>query len=237
MAVDMQAAVGRRRTATTSSAPARSGSSAEGFVDPVRGRRSWRYTAGAVAAILAGGLLAVGVYTQAQHTVTVLTTADTVPRGHTFTARDLTTLTITPGQRIAGFTTGQAAQVIGKVATVTLPAGSMITRTAVAAALPVASGQAVVGIAVKSSQMPATDLTAGDEVVVTPIAGQAGTVVSKQAAPVDVTAVVVDAPVSDPTTSLVVVDVSVPSSEASDLAGRAAAGQVALYLTSSGTGR
>lgn len=235
MAVAVQAAAGRRRPAATRSD--RTGPTADGFVEPVRGRRSWRYTAGAVAAILAGGVLAVGVYTQAQHTVTVFTTAGTVERGHTFTARDLTTLTITPGQRVTGFTTGQAAQIIGNVATVTLPAGSMITRTAVAASLPVASGQAVVGIAVKPSQMPAIGFAAGDQVVVTPIAGQGGTVVSKQAAPVDVSAVVVDAPVTDPTTGLVVVDVSVTSSEASDLAGRAAAGQVALYLTGTGTGR
>jgi hypothetical protein len=238
MAVDVPAVVGRIRTATgRTPKPAGPDPTADGLVEPVRGRRSWRYTAGAIAAILAGGLLAVGIYTQAQHTVTVFTTAGTIERGHTFAARDLSTLTIAPGQPVAGFTTAQAAHIVGKVATVTLPAGSMITRTAVAAALPIPSGQAVVGIAVKPSQMPATVLTVGDDVVITPIAGQAGTVVSKRAAPVDVVAVVTAAPVTDPATGLVVVDVSVASSEASDLAGRAAAGQVAVYLTSSTAGR
>lgn len=208
----------------------------DGFVDPVRSRRSWRYTAGAIAAIVAGGLLAVAVYTQVQQTVTVFTVSGTVQRGATFTARDLATITVTPGQRIDGYTSGQAAQIIGKIAAVTLPAGSLITRSAVVDRLPIDDGHAVVGVAVKASQMPATGLEAGDQVVITPIAGQTGMVESKESAPVDVAATVVDAPVADPTTGLVVVDVSVTSPEASDVAGRAAAGQVAIYLTG-GDGR
>lgn len=233
MASDVVTVAGRARGKRR---PGLAGEGVEGFVDPVRSRRSWRYTAGAVAAILAGGLLAVTLYTQARQTVTVFTVAGTVQRGATFTAGDLATITVTPGQRIDGYTPGQAAEVVGKVAAVTLPAGSLITRGAVAARLPIGGGRAVVGVAVKASQMPATRLTAGDQVVVTPIAGQNGTVESKGAAPVDVAATVIDAPTTDSTTGLVVIDVSVPSSEASDVAGRAAAGQVAVYLTG-GNGR
>ena len=210
--------------------------SLQGVVEPVRSRRSWRYTAGAAAAILAGGLLSAALYSQGQRTETLFTLARTVQRGETITARDLTTITVTPGQRIDGYAPAQAASLIGRVAAITLPAGSLVTRSAIARQLPIGEGRAVVGVAVKASQMPATGLSAGDRVVITPIAGQEGTVESTRAAPVDVAATVAAAPTTDPVTGLVVVDVTVPVAEASDVAGRAAAGQVAVYLIG-GTGR
>lgn len=207
-----------------------------GLVDPVRPRRSWRYTAGAIAAILAGGLLSVSIYTATQQSESVFVVASTIERGATFTAADLTTITVTPGQGIDGYTPTEAGQVIGKIAAVTLPKGSLITRASVAAQLPVPAGEAVVGIAVKPSQMPATALTAGDHVIVTPVARQNATIEQARSQPVDVHATVVAPPTTDPSTGLVVVDVTVSTADASDLAGRAAVGQVAIYLTS-GTDR
>lgn len=232
MAVDTAAV--RRRPPARGVGP--ESSPVAGLVDPVRPRRSWRYTAGAIAAILAGGLLSVSIYTAAQHTEAVFVVASTVERGATFTAADLTTITVTPGQRIDGYTPTEAGQVIGKVAAVTLPKGTLITHAAVVTQLPVPAGEAVVGIAVKPSQMPATALTAGDEIVVTPVASQNATVEQARSQPVDVHATVVAPPTTDPSTGLVVVDVTISTAEASDVAGRAAAGQVAIYLTS-GTDR
>ena len=206
-----------------------------GLVDPVRPRRSWRYTAGAIAAILAGGLLSVSIYTASQHAESVFVVASTMQRGATFTAADLTTIAVTPGQRIDGYTPSESRQIIGRVAAVALPRGSLITHAAVASQLPLPSGQAVVGIAVKSSQMPAIGLEAGDRVVITPVASQSATIAQTGTQAADVDATVVASPTTDPSTGLVVVDVTVSAADASDVAGRSAAGQVAIYLTS-GTG-
>lgn len=227
MAVDT--ATARRRVPSRDLQPGMS--SVAGLVDPVRPHRSWRYTAGAIAAIFAGGLLSVSIYTASQHSESVFVVASTIERGTTFAAADLTTLTVTPGQRIDGYTTTEAPQIIGKVAAVTLLKGSLITRSTVVTQLPVPSGKAVVGIAVKPSQMPAIGLTAGDRVVVTPVASQNATIEQPGNRPVDVDATVVAPPTTDPSTGLVTVDVTVSTAEASDVAGRAAAGQVAVYLT------
>lgn len=206
-----------------------------GLVDPVRPRRSWRYTAGAIAAILAGGLLSVSIYTASQKSESVFVVASTVERGETFTSADLTTITVTPGQRIDGYTLSESEQIIGRVAAVTLPKGSLVTHAAVATQLPVPAGQAVVGIAVKPSQMPAIGLESGDRVVITPVASQSATIAHTGPQAGDVDASVLAPPTTDPSTGLVVVDVTISAADASDVAGRSAAGQVAIYLTS-GTG-
>lgn len=203
-------------------------------VVPVRTRRSWGYTAAAVAAIVVGGMLSAQLYTNLQHTTTVFVTSTVIDRGTTITAQDLGTLQIAAGQPVSGFTPDQASQVLGKTAAVTLPKGSLLTTGAVTGAVSVPAGMAVVGVALKLSQMPSIGLHAGDRVVLTPIANQNTTVSSSPTAG-NVPATVSNRPTTDPTSGLTVVNVEVSQADAGDLAGRAAAGLVALYLAP-GTG-
>lgn len=228
-----------RQTAASAAAPTTlalagtPGPGAEAAVAPVRTRRSWGYGAGALAAITVGGLIGAFVYTSTQHTDEVWVVRATVDRGTTITAQDLAVMQIAHGQRTAGFT-GPAAKdrIIGKVAIVDLPQGSLVTAASIAKALPVPEGQALVGIALKTSQVPSAPLHAGDHVVVTPIAQQAGTVAAGSKAVADVSAVVATDPKPDSASGTVVVDVYVSATQASDIAGRAASGQVTLYLDS-----
>jgi len=200
-------------------------------VAPVRTRRSWGYGAGAIAAIIVGGLIGAFVYTGTQHSDEVWVVSKTVDRGDTITAQDLAVIDVAHGQRTAGFT-GAAAkdQIIGKVATVDLPQGSLVTRASIARKAPVPDGDAMVGVALKTTQLPAAPLHAGDKVVVAPIAQQAGTISAGSGKVKDVSAVVASDPKPDSASGTVVVDVYVSASSASDVAGRAAAGEVTVYL-------
>jgi hypothetical protein len=197
-------------------------------VFPVRARRSWGYGAAAIAAIVVGGLLSAFLYSSTQHSEQVFVVATALDRGQTIAAQDLTTITITPGQRIDAFTPAQAGQLIGKTITAALPKGSLLTHGAVADRLPIPAGEAIVGVALKPSQMPSTPISAGSRIVITPIAGQNATVKSTQAA--DVPATVVDQLATNQSTGLVIVNVYIASRDASDVAGRAAAGLVTLYV-------
>jgi hypothetical protein len=199
-------------------------------VAPVRRRRSRGYAAAAVAAIAAGGLLSALLWQSLQHTTTVFVTSTSVEQGATITANELTTLQIAAGQPVTAFSPAQARDVVGKTAAVALPAGSLVTPAALRSEMTVPAGKALVGIALKSSQMPSVPLHPGDEVVLTPVANLNTTVTSKTAG--DVPAVVADSPTADTASGATVVNVDVATADASDLAGRAAAGTVALYLVS-----
>ncbi len=137
-----------------------------------------------------------------------------------------------PGSRIDAL--------VGKRAAVALPAGSLLTADAVTDALPPATGQSLVGVALSPAQLPAEPLAAGDRVRVVDTPGSAGAAASAGSAaaagadaggPHAVPAVVVGVaqPREDGT---VVVDVTVPAGDAAGLAASASTGRVALVLDS-----
>jgi hypothetical protein len=196
-------------------------------VAPVRSRRPWVFGAGAVAAIIAGGLIGVFVYTSSQSTDQVFVTATDIDRGATLTAQDLTTISVTPNQQLNAFTRAQAEDLIGQTAAVELPKGSLITEQSVSPSLVVPEGQAMVGIALKPSQLPSAPLRAGDRIVITSIAQQGG---AEPTSADDVEAIIANATEKDQTSGLIIVNALVPQSAASDVASRAAAGMVTIYL-------
>lgn len=198
------------------------------LVDPVRTKRGWGYGFAAIAAIIVGGLLTMFVYIGLQHSDEVFVVNSTIDRGQTISATDLSVIQVAPNQRVAGFT--QSADIVGKVATVDLPKGSLVTPASIATALPIPSGKSLVGIALKRSQLPSTPLHAGDKVTIVPIAQQQGAVGSGASTPSNVQAIVATTDQVDQSSGLVVVNVYVSQSAAGDVAGRAAAGQVTLYV-------
>jgi hypothetical protein len=208
-------------------APAAAGAA----VAPVRTRRSWGYGAGAIAAIIVGGLVSLFLWTGTQHTTEVWVVSKTVDRGQAITAQDLAVIQVAPNQRTAGFAGPEARnQIIGKLAAVDLPQGSLITRDSITRTLPVPDGKSLVGIALKATQMPAYSLHAGDKVVIAPVAQQNGGALDPAKQPNDVNATIATDPKTDSTSGITIVNVYVSASSASDVAGRSAAGQVTIYL-------
>lgn len=200
-----------------------------GAIAPVRTRRSWVYAAGAAALIIVGGVASVFIYSTSSHTQQVFVIAKSVDRGDTITKDDLTTIDVAAGQRTAGIASADSSSLIGKVATVDLPEGSLVTRSAVASALPVPGGQALVGLSLKPAQLPAQQLVAGDRIEVVPIAATdgSGSAVKSNAAPIQG---VVSASRTSQSSGTTIVDVYINAKNAADVTSRAAAGQVAIYL-------
>jgi len=219
VALDGATAVGRSQ-----SAPAEK-------VTPVRAKRSWPVVAGSIALVVAGAVAGGMVYTSGSHTEKVFVVSQDVTRGSTIQKDDLTTIDIAQGQSTSGLSTSQASTIIGKTAAVDLPKGSLVTNSSITDQLAVPAGKALVGLALKPSQMPAQQLVAGDQIDIVPIADPNNPQATQQAAST-VRAVVSDT-TKDEAGGVVIVDAYVPETSASDVTSRAAAGVVAIYLAPS----
>lgn len=189
-------------------------------------RRVWMIALG-ITIVLIGALATWYLTTTTSQTVSVLTTSSDVQRGEAITQDDLTTISIAGGQNVDAIPASQAVDVIGKVAGVDLPAGSLLTSSNILATLPVPDGYSIVGIALSSSQLPAYRLTAGDEVrlVDTPVAqGEPPT-----EDPTTFRATVFTTTYDEPNQTWIV-DVVVPEREAASIAARAATQRVSIVL-------
>jgi hypothetical protein len=200
-------------------------------ITPVRTRRSWIWIAGSAALILGGSLVNVVLFTSSVHPHDVFIVTHNIPRGSTLAAQDLTTLSLAGDQASVGIASTAPADVIGKVATVDLPKGSLITPASLAATQQVPTGQALVGISLKPAQLPAQPLTAGDHVEIVPIAAT-----NTPSLPVTTSTIsgIVSDTADNQQSGTTIVDVYVSETVAADLTSRAAAGTVALYLTAAG---
>ena len=193
---------------------------------PTRERRPG-YIALATALIVGFAALGLYLYQQAgAKTPVVVVTAD-VPEGHTIRRSDLTTVSVAGG--ITAIGGGNIETVVGQTARIHLLPNTVLQRSMVTAAAPLAAGQAQVGVAVKSGQIPADGLQPGDtvQVVQVPAAGAAST--SDRSAKVLVDQAIVFSSRDDPSqtgTTLLTLVLPLPSSSA--VAAASAAGQIAL---------
>lgn len=190
-------------------------------------RRVWMIALG-ITIVLIGALATWYVTTTTSQTVSVLTIKSDVERGEAITQDDLTTIAIAGGQSTDAYTTAsEATTVVGQVAAVDLPAGSLVTSSNVLDTLPVPEGSSIVGIALTSSQLPSYRLAAGDAVrlVDTPVAqGEPPT-----EDPTTFKATVFTT-TYDETNQVWIVDVVVPNREAASIAARAATQRVSIVL-------
>lgn len=187
--------------------------------------------AAGIALAVIGGLASFYYATTVGNTITVLVTSADVARGEEITSADLTTIQIAGGQSTPAYRANQSTDVIGQIATVDMPAGTLVTTANTGDTLAIENGQAVVGVALTQSQMPSFPLAAGDQVriVDTPIS---------QGDPPATTPATIEATVFttkyDPEQGVYVVDLIVPTSQAADLAARSATGRIALILDAQG---
>lgn len=189
-------------------------------------RRVWMIALG-IAIVLIGALATWYVTTTTSQTVSVLTIKSDVERGEAITQDDLTTIAIAGGQSTDAYTASEAPTVVGQVAAVDLPAGSLVTSSNVLDTLPVPDGSSIVGIALTSSQLPSYRLAAGDAVrlVDTPVAQ--GEPPTEDPTTFDAT---VFTTTYDETNQVWIVDVVVPTREAASIAARAATQRVSIVL-------
>lgn len=140
--------------------------------------------AGAVLVVL-GGLGAYGLATSASRRVAVVALAADVPWGQTITAADLIEAQIATDPALHPLAWTDRGSAVGHLAATDLHAGALLTDRDVMVGQIPAAGQALVGVAVKPGMLPATELTAQQQVWITradrddqtaaqPAGGQAG---------------------------------------------------------------
>ena len=181
-----------------------------------------------VATVVLGSLLGLWLWTMAGSTSQVLAVRSLVHRGEVITPGDLMVVRVGLDPALRSVPASQENTVAGQRAALDLAPGGLLTPDDFTASLVPARGYSVVGIGLASGMLPAEPIVPGDTVRVVQTPGQQGDVTGS---PVAVSATVVGVHPSaagDQT----IVDVSVRSEAAADLAARAATGKVALVLDS-----
>lgn len=177
----------------------------------------------AIAALLAGA-----VVNQIRDTVPVLAMSRDVARGAVITDGDLTTVEVHPDPALRMIDATSRDEVVGQLAMIDLPAGSLVVPGATGSEVQMPEGQVMVGVALTPPQMPAGQLKPGQvvQLVSTP---RTGDDVTDDTPAVSIEATVV-ATTTVPDTNLVVVNVHVGAAQAERAAQLSASGRVALIV-------
>jgi len=196
---------------------------------PVRLRRRTSMLMAGIALVAVGALAAALLTRVIGHTAPVVAVAQNVAQGEVLTRADLTVASVNTDPALRPVPAARLESLVGRRAAVSLTAGSLLTDGAVTDVLQPVLGRSLVGVALTAAQLPAEPLQAGDQVrIVSTPPAQAE---PPATVPVSITAVVVSA-VGPDSTGLTVVNVTVLSAQAADLAARVATGRVALVLDS-----
>ena len=209
--------------------PDRSGRTVPAQVAPPRLRRRRGVLAAGVM-LVALGALGAAVLTQAVgSTVPVVAVVRAVPAGAVLERADLAVANVNVDPLLRPVPASRLADQVGQRAAVALTAGSLLTEQSVTAEVQPAAGRSLVGVALTAAQLPAQALRAGDRVRIidTPLAQGEPPAEPPTAIVAEVVSVV-----GPDDTGLTVVDVSLGSDQAADLAARVATGRVALVLDS-----
>jgi hypothetical protein len=203
-----------------------------GQLRPLPRRRRPGMIALAVALIGAGILGGAALFQRVNHQVPVLVVTRAVPAGTVVTAGDLTSTPVVLGAGVAAIPARQEHQVVGLVAATALKPGTLLASAELTTTLPPSGNQQLVPIAIKPSQLPASGLAPGDQLMVVSAPGAPG---SNNAAPAPGPSIpgVVEAVSARPgQDGMDVVDLLVAAGNGTTLAREAAAGGIALVVTS-----
>jgi hypothetical protein len=202
-----------------------------GQLRPLPRRRRPAMVALGVALVGAGVLGGAALYQHVNHQVPVLVVTRAVPAGSVVSSADLSTATVAAGPGVQLVPARQEGQVIGLVAASNLSPGALLSASDLTRSMPPGPGQQLVPVPFKPSQLPASGLAAGDQVVVvwapsgSNNAAAAGTGRNYDAVVEDVTG----GPDQD---GFDVVDLLVPAADGPGLAKEAASGSVVLTVQS-----
>lgn len=180
-----------------------------------------------IALMCLGGILAAFVATTLGNTTKVVALRNDVDRGSVIQQSDLMTMEVSGDPSLKTVPASEESSLVGKYAVRDLTAGSLVPPDAVNSQVIPGKGDALVGVALTPAQMPASPLRSGSEVVIlgTPKAQDD----LPDTAPTTVTATVVGVSRSSDSAQ-VVVDVTVPAAQATQLAQMVATGRVALIV-------
>ena len=230
---DVAGATGSTVVASEDTSARRSGRAAARAAPPMsappRTRRRPAVLAAGVALVAVGALGAAYLTQVVGGTVAVVAVVRDVAPGEVVQAADLTIADISTDPALSPVPADRLSSVIGQRTAVALTAGSLLTDAAVATTVVPTQGRSLVGVALAAAQLPAERLQPGDRVRIVDTPTSQGE--PPTTAPATIAGQVASA-VGPDDTGLTVVNVTVPSGQAADLAARVATGRVALVLDS-----
>ena len=106
------------------------------------------------------------LYSSAGHKISVVVVDQALVQGQPVTAAQLGRADVSVSSGVDYIPVAQASIILGKRASIAVPAGSLLTPGDLTAAPSVAAGNAVVGLALKAGQFPAAGLVPGQQVMI-----------------------------------------------------------------------
>lgn len=194
-------------------------------------RRSAPMAIAGLACVLAGALLFLGVYTGMDRRQEVLAVARPVAAGQVIAAEDLRIVRVSTSEGVAPVPASRSSSVVGKTAAVPLVEGTLVVEGQVGPPSALQAGQAIVGVALKAGQAPAS-LPPGTRVQVVDTLKSAN---GDAPRPIVVTSSAVVAPAGQnaakpSANGTIVVSLIVPAGDAPAVAAAAQDGQVSLVV-------
>jgi hypothetical protein len=178
--------------------------------------------------ILGGAAL----FNHVNHQVQVLMVTSEVPAGSVLTSSDLGSVAVSAASPVHLVPARQEGQVVGLVASTDLQPGSLLAASDLTTSIPPVTGQVLVPVAMKPSQLPASGLSGGNRVLVVWAPGAQANA-SSAATPGRNFYATVEAVQSVPDQDGdEVVDLLVPDPDGIPLAKEAATGNIAFVVTS-----
>lgn len=192
---------------------------------PPRVRRRPVLLVGTIAAVLVGGLGTAWVFTTSAASTEVVAVRVAAQRGEVIDRDDLTVVRVGLDPSLDVVPAGRIEEIAGLRAATDLAAGGLLVSGSVTDQVVPKAGEALVGVALAPSMLPAETLLAGDRVTIVETPGAQGEVTT---APIVMEAVVSQVTILE--TGDIKVDVLVPSEQAAELAARNGTGRLALVL-------
>jgi hypothetical protein len=201
-------------------------------------RRRWGLVAVGVVLVVVGAVVAYLLVVTAGVTHSYLAVRRDVPYGAAIGPDDLTVVNVNPAAGLQPIPVSRRSRVIGKHAATDLVPGTLLTQAQLTDRTVPAPGEHLVGIELKPAQVPARTLKPGDAValVIVPAANLTGVAdpqASFPAKPESIRGTVAD--VTTPATNgNIRVDVAVSQADSLEVAAMAAAGRIAVVVTTRG---
>jgi len=199
------------------------------IIDPPRTRRRSGVLAAGVALVTVGALGAAYLTQVVGNTLQVVAVSRDIQAGQVIDRADLTVADVTTDPALRPVQASRLPDLVGQRAALTLTAGSLLTDASVTRQVLPAAGQSLVGVALQPAQLPTEPLQAGDRIRIVDTPASQGE--PPAATPKSIPAVVVSTEAPDDHGQRIV-NVTVPSGQAADLAARVATGRIALVLDS-----
>ena len=142
---------------------------------PTRANRRPALAAASALIIVVCGVLFASLYASASGKTAVLEVTRTVTAGSKIATSELKSVNISLSAQGSTIPTSAASSIIGKSASVTIPAGSILNRADVTSSWQPPAGESLVGVGLRQSQQPASGIQPGEyvDVVLTGAPGAA----------------------------------------------------------------